>query len=100
MFKFSLNKNVNVYNIYMTLKNRNYKPLPFRLFLIFEPKARLVMSQTVSDKIVNHFITNYYLLPYLEKKLIDQNVATRKNKGSSYANKLIIDYINKIRIKD
>lgn len=23
-----------------------------------------------------------------------------KNKGSSYANKLIIDYINKIRIKD
>lgn len=79
---------------------RNYKPLPFRLFLIFEPKARLVMSQTVSDKIVNHFITNYYLLPYLEKKLIDQNVATRKNKGSSYANKLIIDYINKIRIKD
>ncbi len=100
VFKFSLNKNVNVYNIYMTLKNRNYKPLPFRLFLIFEPKARLVMSQTVSDKIVNHFITNYYLLPYLEKKLIDQNVATRKNKGSSYANKLIIDYINKIRIKD
>lgn len=100
MFKFSLNKNVNVYNIYMRLKNRNYKPLPFRLFLIFEPKARLVMSQTVSDKMVNHFITNYYLLPYLEKKLIDQNVATRKNKGSSYANKLIIDYINKIRIED
>ena len=30
----------------------------------------------------------------------NQNVTNRKNKGSSYANKLIIDYINKIRIKD
>ncbi len=100
VFNFSLNKNVNVYNIYRVLKEKKYKPLPFRLFLIFEPKSRLVMSQTVSDKILNHFVANHYLLPYLEKKLITQNVATRKGKGSEYANKLIIDYINKIRIKD
>lgn len=100
VFNFSLNKNTNTYTIYTVLKEKRYKPLPFRLFLIFEPKARLVMSQTVSDKIINHFVTNYYLLPYLEKKLIDQNVATRKNKGSEYANKLIINYINTIRQKD
>lgn len=100
VFNFSLNKNTNSYAIYTVLKEKRYRPLPFRLFLIFEPKARLVMSQTVSDKIVNHFVTNYYLLPILEKKLIDQNVATRKNKGSEYANKLIINYINSIRIKD
>lgn len=100
IFRYSLNKNVNNYLIYRILKERKYKPYPFRLFLIFEPKARLVMSQTVSDKIVNHFVTNYYLLPYLENKLIDQNVATRKNKGSSYANKLVLDYINKIRLNN
>lgn len=100
IFKYKINKNINNYIIYKTLKEKKYKPLPYRLFLIFEPKARLVMSQTVGDKIINHFVTNYYLLPYLEKTLIDQNVATRKNKGSSYANKLIIDYINKIRLKN
>ncbi len=100
VFNFSLNKNTNTYAIYKVLKEKRYKPLPFRLFLIFEPKARLVMSQTVSDKIINHFVTNYYLLPYLENRLIDQNVATRKNKGSEYANKLIIGYINAIRIKN
>ena len=78
----------------------NYKPLPFRLFLIFEPKERLVMSQAISDKIINHFVDNYYLIPYLDKKLIDSNVATRKGKGSKYADKLMNDYINKIRQKE
>lgn len=100
IFRYSINKNINNYIIYRILKEKKYKPYPFRLFLIFEPKARLVMSQTVADKIINHFVTNYYLLPYLERKLIDQNVATRKNKGSSYANKLVVDYINEIRLKN
>ena len=100
IFRYHVNKNSMNYNIYQILLNGLYKPLPFRLFLIFEPKARLVMSQTVGDKIVNHFVAKYYLLPYLEDKLIDSNVATRKGKGSKYADKLINDYINKIRINN
>lgn len=99
IFRFHINKSTNIYNIYKVLYEKRYKPLPFRLFLIFEPKPRLVMSQSVSDKIVNHFVAKYYLLPYLENKLIDSNVATRKNRGSKYASKLIEDYINKIRLK-
>lgn len=98
--RFAVNQNTNIYNIYVALKRKTYKPLPFRLFLIFEPKARLVMSQSVNDKIVNHFVANYYILPYLEQKLIDSNVATRKNKGSGYASALILKYLNQIRIKE
>lgn len=100
IFRFSVNKNTNVFNIYRALVNKNYKPLPFVIFLIFEPKPRLVMSQTVSDKIVNHFIANHYLLPFLERKLIDSNVATRKSKGSRYAGELLQKFINTIRIKE
>ena len=58
------------------------------------------MSQTVRDKIVNHFITNYYLIPFLEPSLLDINVATRKNKGSSYARDLLIKYINKLLLNN
>ena len=100
ILKFDINKGTNICNIYKSLFEGKYKPMPFRLFMIFEPKPRLVMSQSVGDKIVNHFVAKYYLLPYLEKKLIDTNVATRKNKGSKYAGKLIEDYINDIRIKN
>lgn len=99
VYRFAVNKSTNIYNIYKTLKEKTYKPLPFRLFLIFEPKARLVMSQSVGDKIVNHFVANYYILPYLEQKLIDSNVATRKEKGSGYASILLEKYINQIRLK-
>ena len=98
IFRYHVSKNTMNYNLYQVLLKCCYKPLPFRLFLIFEPKARLVMSQTVGDKIVNHFVARYYLLPYMEKKLIDGNVATRKGKGSKYADKLLTDYINEIRI--
>ncbi len=100
IYEFSLNKNTNIYNIGKILKEKSYKPYPYRLFMIFEPKPRLVMSQCVYDKIINHFVANYYLLPYLEKKLLNCNVATRKNMGSDYAIKLTKKYINEIRIKN
>lgn len=96
--RFELNLNTNIYNIYNALYNKTYKPYKFTIFMIFEPKPRIVMSQCIRDKIVNHFVSKYYLLPYLENKLIDANVATRKNMGTSYAKKLMIKYINNIRM--
>lgn len=100
VYLFSLNANSNISNIYKLLKNKKYVPNPFTLFLIFEPKPRLVMSQNVADKIVNHFITNYYLLPHFEKMLVDCNVATRKEKGSKYGIDLLERYINTLRLKN
>lgn len=87
-------------NIYNALKNKTYKPSRYKTFMIFEPKPRLVMSQTVTDKLVNHFVANYYLIPFLNNSLIDSNVATRKNKGSSYAMNLLKKYFNKILINN
>lgn len=100
LFYFELNLNSNLDYIYYLLKNKLYVPDKYRTFMIFEPKPRLVMSQTIKDKIINHFIANYYLLPYLEKSLIDSNVATRKNKGSKYAMNLLRKYYNKILINE
>ena len=84
---FSLNLYSNLSKICYELKTRTYKPGRYKTFLIFEPKPRLVMSQSIRDKLVNHFVANFYLLPYLERELISTNVATRKHYGSSYAMK-------------
>ncbi len=100
VYRFTLNANANISLIYHLLKTKSYSPGKFHIFLIFEPKPRLVMSQSIIDKVVNHFVTNYYLLPYLEPKLIDCNVATRKNKGSKYALDLLERYINILRMKN
>ena len=98
LFYYSFNINTNLITICNKLYNKTYTPSKFKTFLIFEPKPRLIMNQIISDKIVNHFVVNYYLIPYLEKSLIDENIATRKNKGGSYGIKLLKEYFNKILI--
>ena len=98
IFYYSFNINTNLITICNKLYNKEYIPSKFKTFLIFEPKPKLIMNQTITDKIVNHFVVNYYLIPYLEKSLINENIATRKNKGSSYGIKLLKAYFNKILI--
>lgn len=58
------------------------------------------MSQSIKDKIVNHFVANYYLTSYLSCKLIDQNVATRKGYGTHKALKYVKDYLNTLIMKN
>ena len=55
------------------------------------------MSEKLKDKIVNHLISNYVLIPLIEPLLIDSNVAIRKNKGTAYGFNLLKKYINKLK---
>ena len=96
-YNFNFNKNTNIENIYRSLKDNSYKPLKYNLFVIHEPKARLIMSQCITDKIVSHFIAKFILIPNFESKLMNNNIATRVGKGSSYGNKLMVKYINTLR---
>ena len=47
------------------------------------------MAQGIYDKIINHYVTRYILIPKLEKYLNNKNSATRKGMGTSYAIKLL-----------
>ena len=80
-------------NIYNTLKENTYAPHKYNIFLIRYPKYRIIMSQSIYDKIINHFVSKYILEPKLTKYLDIRNTATRKNMGSSYAINLLNKYI-------
>lgn len=77
------------------LNNNLYKGCKYNLFLIKEPKVRLIMSESIIDKIINHYVTRFILEPKLTKYLNNCNVATRKNMGLDYAIKLLKKYIEK-----
>lgn len=96
IFDFELYKKSNIYKILLELYNFNIRFNKYNIFLIKEPKYRIIMSQSMLDKIINHLVSRYFLIPCLEKKLIDSNVATRKEKGASYAFKLIKKYFRRI----
>ena len=80
-------------SIYDVLKSGNYDVFKYNIFLIKEPKYRIIMSCSIYDKVINHFITRYVLEPKLAKYLDIRNCATRKGMGSSYAIDLVKKYI-------
>lgn len=78
LLNFEKNKMQNINIIYNKLKAEEYYIRRYNIFLIKEPKLRVIMSLEMVDKIINHFITNYALIPKLSKYLDNRNVATRK----------------------
>ena len=99
LYEYSMFQQARVAKLLEDLRTRNYYPNKYRCFMIFEPKPRLVMSQSIRDKVVNHFVAQEYLLPFLDKTLIDANVATRYGKGSSYVSKMLRRYFAQMMAK-
>ena len=86
-------KCIHISRIYNTLKNKEYKVGEYNVFTIYEPKKRRIVSQNLFDKTINHLVSRHILIPTLMPCLIDQNVASRKEMGTSKA----IEYFNKYR---
>lgn len=99
LYNFEINKMQHMYQIMEKLLNGEVGHQKYNIFLIYEPKCRLVMSLSVEDKIINHFVTRYSLEKKLTKYLDMRNVATRKNMGTDYGIKLVIKYLNKLKNK-
>lgn len=99
VFEFGLFTHARVMKILKELKERKYWPNRFRCFMIFEPKPRLVMSQSIKDKVVNHFVAARYLIPLLERTLIDTNVATREGMGAKKASERLERYVSQMQEK-
>lgn len=78
--------------------NKGYIMGKYNIFFIKEKKYRLILSNSISDKIYNHLVSEL-ILSKLDKYLIDSNVATRLNKGTSYARKLLDRYLIKLKSK-
>ena len=97
LFKYNLFLSSNLVSIYNSLKDFKYHHGKYNIFLIKDPKYRVIMSENLTDKIVNQMVSEYILKPVLEPRLIDSNVATRKNMGSRYAFNLCKKYINYLK---
>ena len=92
-------KCVYLTRIYNVLKNKNYEVGKYNVFTIYEPKKRIIVSQGLQDKVINHLISREILYPSLIPCLIDENVASIKSKGTSYGVKLMRKFHNVCKIK-
>lgn len=78
----------NIVKIKEILMRKDYVPGKYNLFLIHEPKMRIIMSQQIEDKVINHLIAKYFLIDVFDKNLSSRNCATRIGKGTHYALKI------------
>lgn len=95
IYLFERNKFQNINNILNVLKTGNYDGGKYNIFLIKEPKHRIVMALDIKDKIINHFIARYVLEEKLSKYFDIRNVATRKDMGTDYGIRLLKKYLEK-----
>ena len=80
-------------NIYEELKNEKYVVGKYNIFVIYEPKQRIIVSQGMKDKIVNHLIAREILYPALLPCLLPYNVASRPGMGTRKA----LEYMDRYR---
>ena len=69
IYQFELHKMEYLVKMQDELLNNKFNDNRFYLFLINKPKVRLIMSQNIYDKTINHFVTRYILEPKLTKYL-------------------------------
>lgn len=96
---FEKHKIEHICNIKRKLDNRDFRFGKYNIFMISDPKARIVMAQEIEDKIINHLIAEYILVRVFESKYTDNICATRIGKGTNYALRLMRKYINDIKRK-
>lgn len=85
VIRFETNLSLNISQLRKSLCSKKYCLGSYRQFLIFEPKKRVIEALPFKDRVVIKCFCNHILRPRVENKLIYDNAACRKNKGSSFA---------------
>ena len=99
LFVFELFYSCNINYIYNILNSESYHHNKYNIFIIKEPKYRLIMSEGMPDKVINHLVSSYFLFPLINPLLLPMNVATRPSLGSGKGIEYVKKYINKLKYK-
>lgn len=74
----------NLYLMKQRLLDRSYLVGPYYEFEVSEPKKRIVKAGTFQDKVLQHCLCDFVLLPKLQKIFIRDNYAGQTGKGTLF----------------
>lgn len=66
------------------LKNHTYKVSPYLEFIVTEPKRRVIKAGSFKDKVLQHCLCDYVLLPKMKDIFIRDNYAGQIGKGTLF----------------
>ena len=83
--KFELNLLEEIQLISQELRAGTYQPSDYYSFKIYEPKERLIETNSFRDKVIQHDLCDNVLGPEIMPHFILDNYASQKNKGTFFA---------------
>jgi len=93
--KFEINLMEALLLLKYQLQNKTYTLAPYNRFYVYEPKERLVMSNSYKDKVVQHSLCDNVLEPILIKSFIYDNYASQVGKGTDLGLSRLTEFLHK-----
>ena len=90
---FEINLSANLAELSKKLLNKTYKIGKYKQFYIYEPKKRNIEALSYKDRVVLMAFCTNIIQPKIEKKLIYDNVACRKGKGTFFGIKRLENFL-------
>lgn len=100
VIRFEANLSTNLVQLIKELNSQKYKLGKYKQFFIYEPKKRLIEAPPYKDRVVIKCFCEFSIKPKLEKRLIYDNAACRKGKGTSFAIKRLEQFLRKEYLKE
>lgn len=85
VIEFEMNLGRNLTKLSDEIRSGKYKLRGYYTFMIHDPKERIIHALYYPDRVVQHCICDEVLMPLIDQKLIYDNAACRKNKGTHFA---------------
>lgn len=97
MFEMEAASNIN--KLVKELANKTYRLGKYKIFKIYDPKERLIEALPYKDRVVLMCFCKKAIEPRLENRLIYDNAASRKMKGSDFAMERLHGFMRKLYIR-
>lgn len=93
VIRFETNLSSNISNLMNEIITKKYKLGKYKEFLIYEPKKRVIEALPFRDRVVIKCFCDIALRDKIDKKLIYDNAACRKEKGTTFAIKRLENFL-------
>lgn len=100
VIRFEIDLSENIYKLMKELHSKKYKVGKYKQFIIYEPKKRLIEALPYRDRVVLMCFCEHSIIPRLDKRLIYDSVACRKNKGTLFGMDRLAYFLKKEYFKE
>lgn len=100
IIRFETNLSSNITNLINEIVAKKYKLGKYKEFLIYEPKQRIIQALPFKDRVVIRCFCEKSLKEKIDKRLIYDNCACRKGKGTTFAIKRLEKFLRNEYIKE